>query len=40
MILKLDNCYVEVKKYEPKREGRGGAMGAVCECFYEMKNFV
>ena len=31
MILKLDGQYVEVKKYEPKREGRGGAMGAVCE---------
>lgn len=30
MILKLDGQYVEVKKYEPKREGRGGAMGAVC----------
>lgn len=30
MILKLDGNYVEVKKYEPKREGRGGAMGAVC----------
>jgi hypothetical protein len=29
MILKMDNSYVEVKKYEPKREGRGGAMGAV-----------
>lgn len=31
MILKIDDSYVEVKKYEPKREGRGGAMGAVCE---------
>jgi hypothetical protein len=31
MILKIDNTYVEVKKYEPKREGRGGAMGAVCK---------
>ena len=30
MILKMDDQYVEVKKYEPKREGRGGAMGAVC----------
>jgi hypothetical protein len=30
MILKLDGQHVEVKKYEPKREGRGGAMGAVC----------
>ena len=29
MILKLDGQHVEVKKYEPKREGRGGAMGAV-----------
>jgi hypothetical protein len=29
MILKMDGQYVEVKKYEPKREGRGGAMGAV-----------
>ena len=29
MILKIDGAYVEVKKYEPKREGRGGAMGAV-----------
>lgn len=29
MILKMDGAYVEVKKYEPKREGRGGAMGAV-----------
>jgi hypothetical protein len=31
MILKMDDQYVEVKKYEPKREGRGGAMGAVCD---------
>jgi hypothetical protein len=29
MILRLEGQYVEVKKYEPKREGRGGAMGAV-----------
>ena len=29
MILKLDGAYVEVRKYEHKREGRGGAMGAV-----------
>lgn len=38
MILKLDNSYVEVKKYEPKREGRGGAMGAVCESLNKMWN--
>jgi translation elongation factor P/translation initiation factor 5A len=29
MILKMDGAYVEVKKYEHKREGRGGAMGAI-----------
>lgn len=29
MILKMDGSYVEVKKYEHKREGRGGAMGAI-----------
>ena len=34
MILKMDGAYVEVKKYEHKREGRGGAMGAVCHTGY------
>ena len=29
MILKIDGSYVEVKKYEHKKEGRGGAMGAI-----------
>jgi translation elongation factor P/translation initiation factor 5A len=29
MILKIDGAYVEVKKYEHKKEGRGGAMGAI-----------
>jgi translation elongation factor P/translation initiation factor 5A len=29
MILKIDGSYVEIKKYEHKKEGRGGAMGAI-----------
>jgi translation elongation factor P/translation initiation factor 5A len=29
MILKIEGAYVEVKKYDHKKEGRGGAMGAI-----------
>lgn len=40
MILKLDGQHVEVKKYEPKREGRGGAMGAVCELCLHLRHLL